>query len=79
MELSILLNQNTMSNEEMENKTVQEAPTEQTEIKEDAQPAPVEQQEESKPDIDYAAELEKAQAKLEKAGNTIEKIKKENK
>ena len=79
MELSILLNQNTMSNEEMENKTVQEAPTEQTETKQDVQPAPVEQSEESKPEIDYVAELDKAKAKLEKAGNTIEKIKKENK
>ena len=72
-----------MSNEnEMEKKTVQSAPAEQTENKEEAQPAPVvegETTQESKPEIDYAAELEKAQSKLEKAGNTIEKIKKENK
>ena len=72
-----------MSNEnEMEKKTVQSAPAEQTENKEEAQPAPVvegETTQESEPEIDYAAELEKAQSKLEKAGNTIEKIKKENK
>lgn len=72
-----------MSNEnEMEKKTVQSAPAEQTENKEEAQPAPVvegETTQESKPEVDYAAELEKAQSKLEKAGNTIEKIKKENK
>lgn len=70
-----------MSNEKkMEKKEeVQNAPTEQTENKEEAQSAPVEQSEESKPEIDYAAELSIAQSKLEKAGNTIEKIKKQNK
>jgi len=79
--LSIPLNQNTMSNEKkMEKKEdVQNAPTEQEENKEDVQSAPVEQSEESKPEIDYVAELGIAKSKLEKAGNTIEKIKKENK
>ncbi len=81
MGLSIPLNQNTMSNEKkMEKKEdVQNAPTEQEENKEDVQSAPVEQSEESKPEIDYVAELGIAKSKLEKAGNTIEKIKKENK
>ena len=81
MGLSIPLNQNTMSNEKkMEKKeNVQNAPTEQEENKEDVQSAPVEQSEESKPEIDYVAELGIAKSKLEKAGNTIEKIKKENK
>ena len=81
MGLSIPLNQNTMSNEKkMEKKeNVQNAPTEQEENKKDVQPAPVEQSEESKPEIDYVAELGIAKSKLEKAGNTIEKIKKENK
>ena len=70
-----------MSNEKkMEKKEeVQNAPTEQTENKEEAQSAPVEQSEESKPEVDYVAELGIAKSKLEKAGNTIEKIKKENK
>jgi len=70
-----------MSNEKkMETKEeVQNAPTEQTENKEEAQSAPVEQNEESKPEVDYAAELGIAQSKLEKAGNTIEKIKRQNK
>jgi hypothetical protein len=70
-----------MSNEKkMEKKEdVQNAPTEQEENKEDVQPAPVEQSEESKPEVDYVAELGIAKSKLEKAGNTIEKIKKENK
>jgi len=79
--LSIPLNQNTMSNEKkMEKKEdVQNAPTEQEENKKDVQPAPVEQSEESKPEVDYVAELGIAKSKLEKAGNTIEKIKKENK
>jgi len=79
--LSIPLNQNTMSNEKkMEKKeNVQNAPTEQEENKKDVQPAPVEQSEESKPEVDYVAELGIAKSKLEKAGNTIEKIKKENK
>ena len=81
MGLSIPLNQNTMSNEKkMEKKEdVQNAPTEQEENKEDVQSAPVEQSEESKPEVDYVAELGIAKSKLEKAGNTIEKIKKENK
>ena len=81
MGLSIPLNQNTMSNEKkMEKKeNVQNAPTEQEENKKDVQPAPVEQSEESKPEVDYVAELGIAKSKLEKAGNTIEKIKKENK
>ena len=81
MGLSIPLNQNTMSNEKkMEKKeNVQNAPTEQEENKKDVQPAPVEQSEESKPEVDYVAELDIAKSKLEKAGNTIEKIKKENK
>jgi len=70
-----------MSNEKkMEKKeNVQNAPTEQEENKKDVQPAPVEQSEESKPEVDYVAELGIAKSKLEKAGNTIEKIKKENK
>ena len=81
MGLSIPLNQNTMSNEKkMEKKEeVQNAPTEQTENKKEVQSAPVEQSEESKPEVDYVAELGIAKSKLEKAGNTIEKIKKENK